>query len=376
MFVQSSIKNNQISARQIAFFAAFLLPVYKLLEVPSLLAGFSKSGLLFPAILHFLMQGGLLGAILFIASQSEKTLFERIEQTLGKWSKLVYIFYGFYFLFYAVLPLLDAEKFVYAAFFDTAPTLFSFAFFFILAAFACTKGIKTVGRISDLALFLFLAPFLILLLFSLSEARINNLLPFFQGEFGHTRYAFTYTSPHFSDVLMLFPLIGNLRYQKRDALKIGIGYLSGALCTLLFLAVFYGVYSSIAFRQHYAFLKIAQYFPALTLIGRVDLLFVYMLCIVFFFFLCTPLQYGVDFFSSAFATQKKMPFAAIVAFSAFVFVLYANPVYNGIYALFCERLFPIFWIFSLLPLACFFLPSEPKKAGFTKRENANKEKKV
>ena len=123
------------------------------------------------------------------------------------------------------------------------------------------------------------------------------------------------------------------------------------------------MYSTIAFKQHYAFLKIAQYFPALTLIGRVDLLFVYMLSIILFFFLCTPLQFSVDLFSRAIKTEKKTPIAAILSIGAFVFVLYSNSAYNTFYKVFCEKLFPIFWVFSLLPLLLFFLPKKEKDNG-------------
>ena len=186
--------------------------------------------------------------------------------------------------------------------------------------------------------------------------------------------AFTYTSSHFSDIILLFPLLGNLRYQKGDGVKIGIGYAIGALCTLLFLGVFYGVYSTIAFKQHYAFLKIAQYFPALTLIGRVDLLFVYMLSIVLFFFVCTPLQFSVDLFSRAIHTDKKTPLAAILSVGAFVFVLYSNSAYNTFYKLFCEQLFFVFWVFSLLPLLFFFLPSEEGKSGRKNKKEKHEKK--
>lgn len=166
-------QNDGIVGRQIAFFAAFLLPVYKLLELPSILARFLEGDLLLPALLHFLVQTGLLIALLYAASRSQKPLFLRLEESLGKWASLFYALYALYFLFAAILPLLDLEKFVYAAFYDTAPTLFSFAFFFLLSGFICTKGVKSIGRSSDLCLFLFPLPLLVLLLMSLGEADLK-----------------------------------------------------------------------------------------------------------------------------------------------------------------------------------------------------------
>ena len=363
-------QNDGIVGRQIAFFAAFLLPVYKLLELPSILARFLQGDLLLPALLNFLLQGGLIVAFVYAASRSEKPLFRRLEEKMGNWASLFYALYAAYFLLTAVLPLLDLEKFVYAAFYDTAPTLFAFAFFFLLSAFLCTKGVKCIGRSADLCFFLFPLPLLILIIMSLKEADFSNLLPFFEKDFGHTMSAFTYTAPHFSDAIFLLPLIGNLHYKKRDGIKIVAGYSAGAFATILFLGVFYGVFSTIAPREHYAFIKIAQYFPALAVIGRVDLLLVYILCVVLFFFVCTPLQYTVGLLSRPFGTSRKTLLSAIVNFAAFLFVLFCNRFYNSIYAVVSGLLAPVFWLFWLLPILLLFLADK----GTSKTQKRKKEK--
>jgi hypothetical protein len=354
---------NAISGRQIAFFAAFVLPVYKLMETPSILARFAQGDLLLPAILQFFLQAGLVLALVYCCSRFDKPLFAVLEEKFGKSCAILYALYALYFLFYAILPLLDLEKFVYTAFFDTAPTLFVFAFFFILSAFVCTKHIKAVGRCADLCAFLFPLSFAVLLIMSLSQADASNLLPFFEKDFSSSLSAVRYTAPHFADALLLLPLLGNLHYQKKDGLKISLGYAGGAVCTLLFLTVFYGVFSTLAPREHYAFLKIAQYFPALTVIGRVDLLFVYTLCVVLFFFTCTPLQFSVDLIARATPSGRKTVLSGAVSLAAFLFVLFENTSYDFFYSLICEKLFFVFWIFSLLPLLLFLLKRTSAKPG-------------
>jgi hypothetical protein len=348
----NALQNNVVKGRQIAFFAAFVLPVYKLLETPSLLARFAKGDLLVPAFLHFALQTALLCLLVYVVSRSEKTLFERLNARLGRWSALIYALLAVYFLFIAVLPLLDLEKFVYAAFYDTSPTIFSFAAFFVFAGFACTKGLKTLGRSADLALFLFLPAFVLLVAMSFPATKPDNLLPLFGESAKSTLDAFAYTTPHFADAVFLLPLIGNLRYQKGDGKKIVVGYGVGATFVLVFLCVFFGLYSTIAPREHYAFSKIAQYFPVLSIVGRVDLLFVYMLCVVLFFYVATPLQYSVYFSAKIAKTTRKTTFSAIVCFGAFLFVLFCNKHYNAVYAFFCETLFPVMLLLSIgLPVA-------------------------
>jgi len=356
-------KNNEIVGRQIALTAAFLLPAAKLLEVPSILSKYTAGDLLLPALLHFLLQFGILFALLFSASKSEKTLFERLWLRFGNWSLLFYGLYAVYFLFAAILPLFDLEKFTYAAFFDTAPTSFSFVFFFLVSAFICTKGIKALGRAADLSLFLFLIPFLALIALALFSADFSHLLPLFSSRFGDTMYAFMRTTPHFSDTILLLPLIGNLRYKKGDSAKILTGYGVGAVSTLIFLAVFFGIYSSIAPREHYAFAKIAEYFPALDVIGRFDLLFVYMLTVVLLIFTAMPLQYTTDFTCKLLKIERKSIVSAVLNFILLLFLLYTNKFYNSVYALISGRLPIVFWVLAdALPLLFLLLPATDKKS--------------
>lgn len=353
---------HEVCGRQIALAAAFLLPAAKLLEAPSILATYSAGDLLFPALLHLLLQFGILFALVYVSSKSEKTLFERLNERLGKWSVLFYGLYALYFLFAAVLPLLDMEKFTYAAFFDTSPTVFSFVTFFIFSAFLCSKGLKTLGRAADLCLFLFLIPFLALISMSLFTADFSRLLPVFGEKLGGTMYAFKRTTPHFSDAILLLPLLGNLRYQKGDGVKILGGYTIGAVGTLLFIATFYGIYSSIAPREHYAFSKIAEYFPALDIIGRFDLLFVYMLTIVLLIFTAMPLQYTTQLICQGFQVKSGVMVSAILNACAFLFLLFANRQYNSVYEVISGKLPVVFWLIAdMVPLFLLFLPKTEEK---------------
>ena len=351
-------KNESVYGRQIAFVAAFLLPMSKLLETPSLLSKYAAGDLLLPALLHFLLQGTVLGVLLFVVFKSEIPLITRLQKGLGKTLPIFYILYAIYFIFTAILPLFDLEKFVYAAFFDTEPTVFSFGFFFLLSAFICTKGIKAIGRCADICLFLFPLPFFALIIMSLSSTDFTRLLPIFGSKFGHTMYAFTRSTPHFSDVILLLPLLCQYQPKREDKKKILFGYGFGALCTLIFLAVFYCTYSSLAPREHYAFSKIAQYFPALSILGRIDLIFVYLLSVVLLFFTCLPLQYAVDLFSRATHTKDyRVWLSFLLNLALFFFLLYGNKYYNTIYQTISGKFFVIFYfIADMVPLFLLFLP--------------------
>ncbi len=361
--IEKNPRNGEIYARQIAFCAAFILPMGKLLEVPSILSASAKGDILLPALLHFLAQSLVLLGVLYAASQSEKSLLERLSERFGGWIILPFILYGLYFLLASILPLLDLEKFVYAAFFDTAPTTFSFGAFFFLLAFVCTKGIKALGRFSDLCLFLFLLPFFALVGMGFFETNLSHLLPFFGTDWQGISSAAVKSTPQFADAALLLPLLVSRRYEKGDGVKIMSGYWIGAFFTLLFFAVFFGIFSTLSSREHYAFSKIAQYFPALDTVGRIDLIFVYLLSVVLLLYTCIPLLYSVDLTARLFSTSRKTLLSAAVSLSLFFVVLFFNRFYNLLYGLISGRLYPIFWIMgSLLPLLLLLLPKEERRA--------------
>ena len=75
-----------VVSRQIALFSACVLPVYKLLELPSLLARKSNGDLLLPALFQFLLQFGVLLVVLYAVKHGEGSLYTRLQNKLGKWT--------------------------------------------------------------------------------------------------------------------------------------------------------------------------------------------------------------------------------------------------------------------------------------------------
>lgn len=345
-----------VVSRQIALFSACVLPVYKLLELPSLLARKSNGDLLLPALFQFALQLGVLLLVLYAIKNGEGSLYTRLQNKLGKWTGVFAVLFGAFYLLYAVLPILDLEKFTYAVFYDTAPTAFSFGFFFLVLAFISCQPLSTVGRFGDISLFLTPFSFFALIVMAFSVADLSALLPIAQMPAHSILSAVRDSAMPFADVVLLLPLLMRLEYKKGDAKKIGIGYGAGIVATLLFLSFFYGVYSSSAGREHYAFSKIAQYFPALSVVGRIDLLFVYLLCVALFFYACVPLLYAVRCVKQVYANGSTALISGVLAFAFFLFTLFCNKYYDSIYAFFSHRLYPVFFLFStLLPISLLFL---------------------
>lgn len=354
-----------LSARQLCFFAAFLLPTLKLIDAPALLAKAAAGDLLVPALVQHALQSVPLACLLMLKAKTGKGAFSLVKDRFGTVAyKAALLAYAVYFTIYAARPLLDLEKFSYAAFYDTASSTFVFTPFFFLCAYAASKSLSSLGRAADLSAPLFILSFVAIFALSVGAADFSALLPIFGEPVGATVQGVSSTVPLFFDAALFLPLIERLPYKKGDGVKIFSAYWVGAAFVLAFLALFFGVYSSIAEREHYAAAKIAQYFPALDLIGRIDLLFVYLLTVVLFFATCVPSICAIDCLFNAFPLKSRVPYSAALNLLLLAFTFFFNKRYNAVVYL-LERLSPVFWVFSvLLPvLSLLFLLKNRKKQG-------------
>ena len=228
------------------------------------------------------------------------------------------------------------------------------------------KGIKAVGRSADLTPLLFFVPLVGVLVMSVGQADFTALLPLFEKPVLKSMSATYRVLPHFLGGALAVPLVGGAyEYKDGDEKRILPAYAVGALITLFFLAVFYGVYGTLAPKTHYAISKIAQYFPALAVVGRIDLLFVYALTVVLFFYVALPLQLSVDCFVKATAWGNKRLISAILNAVLFVLILFFNRHYDALYVFFSETLAPVYVVFTLLlpQLAPLLLLGERKTNG-------------
>lgn len=358
-----------IYRRQLCFFAAFILPVSKLLEAPSLLAYFSKGDLLLPAFFHYVLQTGSIAALLYVCSKSERPIYERLCDVSKPLARTVYTLLAAYFVFADLFPLLDLERFVYTAFFDTPPAVSAFLPFFLLSAFLCTKSEKAVGRSADLCMPIFLFAFSGLIFMALGETDFTELLPVFGTSAKADFKGFYQSLVHFSDAPLILPLLSSYKYEKGDGKKITAAYAGGGGFVLLFLAVFYGVFGPLAPRETYAFDKIARYFSALDVVGRVDLLLVYLITVVLLYAYALPLQLSVQCLTAAYkkendatgadAEKKRLIFSLSLNGALFLFVIFCSKYYNALYRFIAAKMFWIFPLFSVgLPLALLFLKGD------------------
>ena len=349
---------NKISARQVYFYLACVAPVGKLVIMPARLTKYVGNGLLIPALVQFLLQTGVIFAVLLLAKRGQ-SFYELLQNTFGKiLAKIIILIFSAFLFYAAFLPLLEQKTFVQGTFYDTVPSLVAFAPFFLLCVFLCSKPLSSYGRTWDILGPLAIAGLAGILVLSWSETEFAALLPIGAAGAKKIFQSIAYSFCWFFDTAILLMLLGKFDYQKGMAWKGAVYYFLGGLATLLFLAVFYGVFQETAINQLFAFSKTSKYFSGMSVLGRVDYIFIYALAFIMIFYTSLPLQAGIEGILQAFGRKKYLPTLLSLGLNAILLSLTAvfDFRFNEVMIFISETLFWIFPIFTLvLPPCCLLL---------------------
>lgn len=348
---------DKIKLRQICFIFAVMIPLTKTTVYPATLVYQTRNDLILAALGNFLIEGIVLGLILFLASRTSCTFFDLLQNTFGKiGAKIVYAIFALFFALSAVLPMMEQKNFVIQELYENVPSVISFAPFFGLCFFACTKGFKSIGRVADISMPIFAFSFTAILLLAIPHADFTALLPFGANGAKNIFNGCLHSFNWYTDCLYLLFFLGHFQYEKGAAGKIIGSYTIGALAVLLFLAIFYGIYSDIAVLQHNTIAQIPKYTTASTSLGRIDLLFIFALTLVMIFTYCIPVQMCVHCIRKVFDDCSPILPSAIINLLLLVLTIFFNYSFVEIQSLYTQKLWILFAVFGYgIPLLSLLL---------------------
>ncbi len=366
---------DKIKLRQICFLFAAMMPITKTIVYPSTLAYHAKNDLLLAAFCSFLLEGTILLFVLLLARKTDKTFFELIEKVFGKiGARIIFGLFALFFALAALFPLMEQKNFVTQELYENVPTFISFAPFFAVCFFACTKGFKTLGRIADVTMPVFVLCFSAILLLAFPHAEWEALLPIggtgVKGVLGGAAKSVLW----YTDCLYPLFFLGHFEYEKRGAGKVMLAYGIGAAATLIFLALFYGIYADTAVLQQNALAQISKYTTANTSLGRIDLLFVFALTLILVFYNCVPVQLCTHCLCKTFNCKPLIP-AAIVNAALLTLTVFFNYSFTALQKLFTQNLWFVFVIFAYaVPLIVFLFTKKEKSTLSDKKEKRTKKR--
>lgn len=347
---------SKISVRQICFIMLIYTAVSKFILYPTQLSAESGNDLLFSALINFLLQGAIIWAVSFLCSRTDKTFFQLIEGTLGNvTARIIYGFFALFFIICAIIPLFEQKLYVHAIFYDTVPALIVFLPIFFFTVFVAAKDFRNIGRCADICLPIFLLSMLLILVMSFKEVQWDNFLPVLKQPSrvfsSSLANAFRFAEPSF---LLMF--MGHFKYNKGDAAKITISYIGGAIFVMSVLAAFYGIYGDLAQSRQFAISKISLFFPAIELLGRIDLLTLYILEIAMLFALALNIQLAVHCIGQCTGYRNSAVLSVAVNALLIALIIIFNNNMNVLSVVWSKWMWIVFLIFAnIVPLASWFM---------------------
>ncbi|MGN1103659.1 MAG: GerAB/ArcD/ProY family transporter, partial [Candidatus Coproplasma sp.] len=252
--------------------------------------------------------------------------------------------FGLYFILAAIVPMVEQQLLVHAAFYDTVPSLYVFLPFFIFSVYAGAKSFTNAGRCADICLPIFLVAVTAMLVMSAGQGEYSNLLPVFSHSIGDIAGGMLGSVFKYADSAFLLVFMGCFRYKKGDAARITISYALGGLIVIALLAVFYAVYGAMAPSRTFLLNEISVFFPAVSYVGRIDLVLLYALDIVILFAIVLHIQASVHCLSLAFGWDKRSVFSLGVNAVLIVITFVVNNKFSPLY----QAASRWFWIPALI----------------------------
>ena len=352
----------KINSRQICFIMLTYTVVSRLLLYTTALSDVCGNDLLFPILIDFAVQTVVVWAVCFLCSRTDKTFFGLLEDTFGNvFARIIYGIFALYFVFSTVMPMMEHKQYVGQIFYDTVPPLVVFLPFFAFSVYAGCKELKNIGRCADISLPIFATMFVLILFMAFPEVNLSNLLPvlktpatkIFGGALGSF---FRFTEPSF---LLMF--MGHFRYKKGDAAKITLSYAGGGLTVILFAAIFYSIYGVISPSRDFAIAKVALFFPAIELIGRIDLLALYSLEIAMLFALVINIQFAVHCLKKCTGLKMGGVWSLVVNAILLALVIVLDSSFSGLFEFYSKWVWIVTAVFALLlPLLAWTLKKGEK----------------
>ena len=309
-----------LKTRQICFFFIAFMPVVKFFMMPSVMANSAGRDEWLSCIINVLLDFATLAALVFAFRNVKTNFFSLSENALGKvGSKIVYALYAVYFLMKAYVPIAEQRDYVELTLYSTLPNVLDFMPFMLLAFYFAQKKLRVIGRVSDVVWVLSASAYLLMFSLAVSNAEFDLLLPVGKTPFNKIAQGSFYALNWFGDAAYFIFFVGEYEHKKGDGAKIVISYLVAALSVLVFVVIFYGTFSSIAFRQRYALTEMSKYSSVINNVGRFDYLAIFFLLLASAFSAAVPLYFASKLAVKIVGNNSPKIKTAV---SATVFILY------------------------------------------------------
>lgn len=344
------MNKNNIKIKQICALFVCLLPLTKIVCAPAMIAKTFEQNMWIPPLVWFALEILFIGFVFILDKMhGGKTFFDILKDCYGEFfAKSIYFIYGVFFLVKSFLPLIEHKALIETAFYEILPSTPIFYPLFLVTFYISLKGLKALGRAAEFCLPLCWTGLAIVLFLALPSGDYSALLPLFYG-YKNGGIGLLSTIPWFGDALYLLFFLGHFKKEKRDFLRVCVGFVIPAVYTVVFFACFYAVFSYIAPTQLIAVKEAGIFSVTLQNVGRFDYLAVFLIAMASVLSVSFPIVTSVKMFERAFAVKK----ATVPALAVNVILLAATYFFSHKYQVIAEiyqkYMYPLYIIAFILP---------------------------
>ncbi len=349
-------KTKQLKTRQICLFFIAFMPITKIFTMPSVLATTAQGDLWLCALVNICLDLLTLITLISVSKRTQQTYYQMLTNTFGeKITKIICFMYFIYFIFKSAFPIMEQNDYIDATLYVSMPSVFFFIPLFFVAFYLCTNKLRILGRLSDVLFVFTLSGYILLLSLSARNADYGAIFPIGVSGAKNIIKGSYHALTWFGDSVYFLFFLGNFKFDKFSGLKIIGSYLINGIMILLFLIVFYGIFTSIAFRQRFALTEISKYTTVINDTGRFDYVAIVSLLFSCIIAISIPLFFASHLLNRVFHFKYKYISPSItVALSTIITVALREYYfsieqfllnYANIFLLFFGNIFPLFFLF-------------------------------
>lgn len=305
--------NYPLKTRQVCFFAIAFLPISKLFMMSSIIASVVKEDMWISILINVLIDFLTLFTFLTLTKNEEGTIKDILSRTLGeKLTKVILLFYVFYFILKAIIPFNEQEAYVIQTLYLTMPNALAFLPVFIIPVYLSSKKIRVLGRCADIVWIFTLIGFSLILVLSIGNINLNSLLPIGANNLKTITKGSAKALVWFGDSAYFLFLLGNFYKDIKYKLKILLSFALSLFLVLLFAVIFWCTFTSIAFRQRFALTEISKYMTVINNIGRFDYFAIFLLLFGGVFSLSLPIFFASKILAEVVNIKNNYIFPVII----------------------------------------------------------------
>lgn len=315
---------DKIYKRQIGFLLILVMPITKVVSLPSMLANANGQNCYFVILLFFLMDLISLLAIVKARDMVKgKNVFEIFESAFGKVvSKIIILMYLISFMLRIFPVYFEQKQLLSETIYFNMQRILVFLPTLLVASYIAYKGFTAIGRNADLLFMTAVGGFLTLFFLAVFNADFSNILPVLSVNVGGLFTSFTRYAFYFGDALFIMFMFNDIKKDKKSKSNtpVVMGLVISYIITLVFYVLFIAVFSSTSAYHLNAVEKIAKYNEAFAFLGRVDLLSVIPLLIGSVFNIAICLGVCIKIFRYVVGVKNRLLATIIITILACIMV--------------------------------------------------------